>query len=127
MGKDSGQNDRIRDDDHPAGVARGGEESLLEQIRTKEEELHTRITEAEREYSDRVDAQRQAAGQWLLNEQKSAETEAASYWEQAMETVHEESDRVQKAGEERIRVHRERKKRNFDAAIDLVVQAVKSG
>jgi hypothetical protein len=44
-----------------------------------------------------------------------------------METVGTESSRVRKEGDERIQVQRERKKHNFDAAVDLVVNAVKPG
>jgi vacuolar-type H+-ATPase subunit H len=105
----------------------GEEESLLEQIRLKEEELQGRIASAEREASEHVTVRHQEAQKWLESQQKEVEAEADKIWTAAMETVGTESSRVRKEGDERIQVQRERKKHNFDAAVDLVVNAVKPG
>ena len=105
----------------------GDEESLLEQIRLKEEELQERIASAEREAADHVSTRHQETQKWLGSQQKETEAEAEKIWTAAMETIRTESSRIRKEGEDMIQTQRERKKQNFDAAVDLVVNAVKPG
>ena len=103
------------------------EQSLLEQIRAKEEELQVKISGAEQEYERVMDGARKEAGEILREYRNTAEAEGSAIWKQTMETTAKEIEKILLEGEKRLALDMERKSKNFSAVVDDVVRAVRNG
>ena len=109
------------------GKERESEQSLLEQIRVKEDELHIKISGAEREYEKVMDGARKEAEEILREYRNTAEAEGSAIWKQTMETTAKEIEKILMDGQNRLALDRERKLKNFSAVVDDVVRAVRNG
>jgi vacuolar-type H+-ATPase subunit H len=103
------------------------EESLLEQIRSKEDELSGKVAEAEQECSVALEAVRKEADDILARYRHEAEAEADAIWQQAMEKAKIEVEKIRDEGEKKLAMDRERKLKNFSAVVATVVSAVRNG
>jgi vacuolar-type H+-ATPase subunit H len=106
---------------------RESEQSLLEQIRIKEEELHVKISGAEQEYEGVLEGARKEAEEILGECRKTAESEGSVIWQQTLERTGTEVEKILRDGENQLARDRERKNRNFSAVVDDVVRAVRNG
>ena len=102
------------------------EQSLLEQIRVKEEELNAKISATEQEYSGIIDNARKEALEILGQYRHAAESEAEVIWQQALEKAGNDVEQIRSEGEKKILANRERKQRHFDAVVERVVRAVRN-
>ena len=103
------------------------EESLLEQIRAKEEEQNGRIEAARLQYSADVENARKETDSRLARERTLVQTEADSVWREAMERINSDVERVLGEGEQLVRLERERKDRRFSGVVDSVVREISKG
>ena len=103
------------------------EESLLEQIRAKEEEQNGRIEAARLQYIKDVENARNEKDSRLARERTLVQTEADSVWREAMERINSDVERVLGEGEQLVRLERERKDRRFSGVVDSVVREISKG
>jgi vacuolar-type H+-ATPase subunit H len=103
------------------------EQSLLEQIRVKEEELGLKISAAEQEYNTALEAAQKEASGIIAQYRKDAEAESDTIWHQTMETAEKEVENIRSEGEIRLAKDRERKIKNFSEVINIIVKAVRNG
>jgi vacuolar-type H+-ATPase subunit H len=103
------------------------EQSLLEQIRVKEEELGLKISAAEQEYATVTEGARKEAEEIVGRYRETAESEAADLWKQAMEKAGIEAEKIRCEGEKKIMRDRERQQKHFSAVVDHVVNTVLNG
>ncbi|MCX6700190.1 MAG: hypothetical protein NTV68_09715 [Methanomicrobiales archaeon] len=100
------------------------EESLLEQIRAKEEEQNGRIEAARLQYIKDVENARTEKESRLSRERTLVQTEADSVWREAMDRINSDVERVLGEGEQLVRLERERKERRFSGVADSVVREI---
>jgi hypothetical protein len=103
------------------------EESLLEQIRAKEEEQNARIEIARQQYLTDVENARKEAESRLTRERTLGQTEADSVWREAMDRINSDIERILGENEQIVRLDRERKERRFSGIVDRVVQEISKG
>ena len=103
------------------------EESLLEQIRAKEEEQNGRIEAARLQYIKDVENARNEKDSRLARERTLVQTEADSVWREAMDRINSDVERVLGEGEQMVRLERERKERRFSGVVDSVVREISKG
>ncbi|HTY14810.1 MAG TPA: hypothetical protein VMC42_03810 [Methanoregulaceae archaeon] len=103
------------------------EQSLLEQIRVKEEELQLKISGAEHEHEEVLAGARIEAEEILKQYRNAAESEGSAIWKRIRETTEIEIAKILGEGENQLARDREQKTRNFNAVVDNVVRAVRNG
>ena len=103
------------------------EESLLEQIRAKEEEQNTMIEAARQQYLTDVENARKEAASRLTSELSLGKTEADSVWQEAMDRINRDVERILGEGEHLVRLDRERKEQRFNGIVDRVVREISKG
>ncbi len=103
------------------------EESLLEQIRAKEEEQNARIESARQQYLMDVENARKEAESRLARERVLGQTEADSVWREAMDRINSDVERILGEGEQMVRLDRERKEQRFNGVVDRVVREIGKG
>lgn len=103
------------------------EESLLEQIRAKEEEQNARIEIARQQYLTDVENARKEAESRLTRERTLGQTEADSVWREAMDRINSDIERILGENEQIVRLDRERKEQRFSGIVDRVVQEISKG
>ncbi|HVP94145.1 MAG TPA: hypothetical protein VMS89_03120 [Methanoregulaceae archaeon] len=103
------------------------EQSLLEQIRVKEEELNLKVSAAEQEYNSAREAAEKEASGIIAQYRHDAEAESDTIWQQTMKTAENEVKTILGEGENKLALDRERKIKNFSAVVDTVVKAVRNG
>jgi len=100
------------------------EESLLEQIRAKEEEQNARIEYARQQYLTDVENARKEAASRLNRELALGQTEADSVWQEAMDRINSDVQRILGEGEQLVRRDQERKELRFNGMVDRVVREI---
>lgn len=100
------------------------EESLLEQIRAKEEEQNARIEYARQQYLTDVETARKEAASRLNRELDLGQTEADSVWQEAMDRINSDVQRILREGEQLVRLDQERKEQRFNGIVDRVVREI---
>jgi vacuolar-type H+-ATPase subunit H len=103
------------------------EESLLEQIRAKEEEQNARVEASRQQYITDVEYARKEAESRLSRERSLAQTEADSVWREAMDRINSDVERILGEGEQVVRLDRERKEQRFNGVDDRVVREIRKG
>ncbi len=103
------------------------EESLLEQIRAKEEEQNARVEASRQQYITDVEYARKEAESRLSRERSLAQTEADSVWREAMDRINSDVERILGEGEQVVRLDRERKEQRFNGVVDRVVREIRKG
>ena len=103
------------------------EESLLEQIRAKEEEQNGRIEAARLQYVTDIENARKEAESRLARERVLGQTEADSVWREAMDRINSDVERILGEGEQMVRLDRERKEQRFNGVVDRVVREIGKG
>jgi vacuolar-type H+-ATPase subunit H len=103
------------------------EESLLEQIRAKEEEQNARVEASRQQYITDVEYARKEAESRLSRERSLAQTEADSVWREAMDRINSDVERILGEGEQVVRLDRERKEQRFNGVVDKVVREIRKG
>jgi hypothetical protein len=103
------------------------EESLLEQIRAKEEEQNARIEFSRQQYITDVENARKEAESRLSLERSLGQTEADSVWREAMDRINSDVERILGEGEQMVRFDRERKEQRFNGVVDRVVREIGKG
>ena len=103
------------------------EESLLEQIRAKEEEQNVRIEASRQQYIVDVENARKEAESRLSRERSLGQTEADSVWREAMDRINSDVERILGEGEQMVRLDRERKEQRFNGVVDRVVREIGKG
>jgi hypothetical protein len=103
------------------------EESLLEQIRAKEEEQGVRIESARQQYITEVENARKEAGYKLSRELTIGQTEADSVWREAMDRINSDVERILGEGEKMVHIDRERKEQRFNGVVERVVREISKG
>ncbi|MEI6292568.1 MAG: hypothetical protein WCP36_02730 [Methanomicrobiales archaeon] len=100
------------------------EESLLEQIRAKEEEQNARIENARQQYLADVENARKDAASRLNRELTLGQTEADSVWKEAMDRISSDVQRILGEGEQLVRRDQERKEERFNGIVERVVREI---
>jgi hypothetical protein len=103
------------------------EESLLEQIRAKEEEQNARIEVARQQYLTDVENARKEAESRITRERTLGQAEADSVWREAMDRINSDIERILGENEQIVRLDRERKEQRFSGIVDRVVQEISKG
>jgi hypothetical protein len=103
------------------------EESLLEQIRAKEEEQGVRIEVARQQYILDIENARKEAESRLSRERSLVQSEADSVWREAMDRINSDVERVLDEGQQQVRRDREREEQRFDVVVDRVVREIRKG
>lgn len=103
------------------------EESLLEQIRAKEEEQGVRIEVARQQYILDIENARKEAESRLFRERSLVQSEADSVWREAMDRINSDVERVLDEGQQQVRRDREREEQRFDVVVDRVVREIRKG
>jgi vacuolar-type H+-ATPase subunit H len=103
------------------------EESLLEQIRSKEEEQNARIEVARQQYLSDVENARKEAESRLTREHALGQTEADSVRREAMDRINSDIERILGEGEQMVRLDLERKEQRFPGIVDRVVREISKG
>ena len=103
------------------------EESLLEQIRAKEEEQNARIEDSRQQYITDVENTRKEAESRLSRERSLGQTEADSVWREAMDRINTDVERILGEGEQMVRLDRERKEQRFNGVVDRVFREIGKG
>ena len=103
------------------------EESLLEQIRAKEEEQNIMIEAAKQQYLTDVENARKEVASRLTRELSLGKTEADHVWQEAMDRINHDVERILGEGEHLVRLDRERKEQRFNGIVDRVVQEISKG
>ncbi|MEI7432643.1 MAG: hypothetical protein WCJ93_00160 [Methanomicrobiales archaeon] len=123
-----------------AGTSKGGvdpesaytdyvasEESLLEQIRAKEEEQGVRIEAARQQYITDVENARKETESRQARERSLGQAEADTVWREAMDRINSDVERVLSEGQQQVRLDRERKEQRFNGVVDRVVREISKG
>jgi vacuolar-type H+-ATPase subunit H len=103
------------------------EESLLEQIRAKEEEQGVRIEAARQQYISDIENARKEAESRLARERSLVQSEADSVWREAMDRINSDVERVLGESQQQVRLDREREEQRFNGVVDRVVQEISKG
>jgi len=103
------------------------EESLLEQIRAKEEEQNGRIEAARQQYLTDVESARKEADSRLTRERSLGQTDADAVWREAMDRINSDVERILGEGEQMVHLDRERKERRFNGVVERVVREISKG
>jgi len=103
------------------------EESLLEQIRAKEEEQNGRIEAVRQQYLTEVENARKEAELRITRELSLGQAESDSVWREAMDRINNEVERILGEGEQQVRLDRERKEQRFNGVVDRVVREIIKG
>jgi vacuolar-type H+-ATPase subunit H len=103
------------------------EESLLEQIRAKEEEQNARIEVARQQYLNDVENARKEAESRITRERNLGQTEADSVWREVMERINNDVEQILGEGEKMVHVDRERKEQRFNGVVERVVREISKG
>lgn len=118
------------DESHPdsgslAGAAeQDTEESLLEQIRIKEDELHSAIEQAEKDADTRIANARIESAGIMKKQQEDVREEVNRRMEAVAQEVQREAGRLQEEGEKARERDLERKNTNMEAAVDTVLREI---
>jgi hypothetical protein len=103
------------------------EESLLEQIRAKEEEQNARIKATRQQYITDIENARKEAESRITRELSLGQTEADSVWREAMDRINRDVERILGEGEQLVRLDRERREQRFNGVVDRVVREISKG
>jgi multidrug resistance efflux pump len=103
------------------------EESLLEQIRAKEEEQNARIEASRQQYITDVEYALKEAESRISRERSLGQTEADSVWREAMDRINSDVERILGEGEQMVRLDRERKEQRFNGVVERVVREIGKG
>lgn len=101
--------------------------SLLEQIRAKEEEQNGRIEAARQQYINDIEYARREADSWLAQERSLVQTEADSVWQEAMDRINRDVERILSEGEQQVCLDRELKEKRFDGVVNRVIREISKG
>jgi vacuolar-type H+-ATPase subunit H len=103
------------------------EESLLEQIRAKEEEQGVRIEAARQQYISDIENARKEAESRLARERSLGQSEADSVWREAMDRINSDVERVLGEGQQQVRLDHEREQQRFKGVVDRVFREISKG
>jgi vacuolar-type H+-ATPase subunit H len=103
------------------------EESLLEQIRAKEEEQGVRIEAARQQYIADIENARKEAESRLARERSLGQSEADSVWREAMDRINSDVERVLGEGQQQVRLDHEREQQRFKGVVDRVFREISKG
>jgi len=104
-----------------------GEESLLEQIRSKEGELSIKINAEQQACDRKIDAARKEMEEAAGRKMQAAQAEADAVWHEAMERIGTDIEEVRREGERNLLLYRKRLEKNFDQVVKKVVRTVQNG
>jgi hypothetical protein len=103
------------------------EESLLEQIRAKEEEQGVKIEAARQQYILDIENARKEAESRLSRERSLVQSEADSVWQEAMVRINSDVERILSEGQQQVLRDREREEQRFNVVVDGVVREIRKG
>jgi vacuolar-type H+-ATPase subunit H len=103
------------------------EESLLEQIRAKEEEQNARIDAYRRQAATEIENARKESGSRLSRERELVQVEANSVWQEAMGRIESDVERILGEGKQLADLDKKRKEQKFDGMVERVVREISKG
>ncbi len=103
------------------------EESLLEQIRAKEEEQNARIDAYRQQAIAEIENARKEAGSRLSRERELVQVEANTVWQEAMGRIESDVRRILGEGQQLADLDKKRKGQKFDGIVEKVVREISKG